>query len=223
MRSAAADLVIVIAGYVLVAFVARALRLPFPGSIAVVACVLLASWRLTRSAESWLSIGMRRPSSWGGVALSVVALYVTVAAGMALLVTPLADAMRWPPLDASAFMAVRGNTATLAGMLVLVWTVVAFGEELLFRGFILNRLRTPLGPNALGGVVAVASQAALFGVGHFYLGARGIAAATLVGVVYGAWYLLRGRNLWPLIVAHGITDTVSMVAIYAGVFPVSSQ
>jgi uncharacterized protein len=223
MRSAAADLVIVIAGYVLTAFAARALRLPFPGSIAVVASVLLASWRLSRSAESWLSIGMRRPSSWAGVALSVIALYVTVAAGMVLLVIPLADAMRWPPLDTSAFMAVRGNAATLAGMLVLVWTVVAFGEELLFRGFILSRFRHLLGRSAMGGVAAVASQAALFGVGHFYLGARGMATATLVGVVYGAWFLLRGRNLWPLIIVHGITDTVSMVAIYAGVIPMPAQ
>jgi uncharacterized protein len=219
MLTAAIDLFVVIAGYVLTAFIARAAGLPFPGSIAVIASVLLASWRLSRSSESWLSVGVRTPRSWGGVALSVIALYATVAAGMILLVTPLADAMRWPALDTSAFASVRGNVVTLVGMLVLVWTVVAFGEELIFRGFILTRLQKFFGPSATGGAVAVALQAALFGVGHFYLGARGIATATLVGVVYGSWYLLRGRNLWPLIIAHGITDTISMTAIYAGIVP----
>jgi uncharacterized protein len=219
MRKAVVDLVVVLAGYVLTAFAARASGLPFPGSIAVVATVLLASWRLSRSSESWLSVGLRKPSSWGGVALAVVALYMSVAIGMRLIVTPLADAMRWPALDTSAFMGVRGNAATLAGMLALVWTIVAFGEELIFRGFILSRLENLFGQGASGKAVAVALQAALFGIGHFYLGARGMAAATLVGVVYGAWYVLRGRNLWPLIIAHGITDTVSMTAIYAGIIP----
>jgi membrane protease YdiL (CAAX protease family) len=219
MPAAAIDLFILIAGYVLTAFIARAAGLPFPGSIAVIASLLLASWRLSRHSESWPGVGVRTPRSWGGVALSVIGIYATVAAAMILLVTPLADAMRWPALDTSAFASVRGNAATLAGMLVLVWTVVAFGEELIFRGFILSRLQRLLGPGATGGAVAVVLQAALFGVGHFYLGARGMAAATLVGIVYGSWYLLRERNLWPLIIAHGVTDTISMVAIYAGVVP----
>jgi uncharacterized protein len=52
---------------------------------------------------------------------------------------------------------------------------------------------------------------------HAYLGAKGVATATLVGLIYGAWYVMRGRNLWPLIIAHGLTDMVSLLAIYAGV------
>ncbi len=62
-------------------------------------------------------------------------------------------------------------------------------------------------------------QAAIFGAAHSYLGARGIATATLVGVVFGSWFVLRGRNLWPLILAHGLTDTITLFAIYAGVMP----
>jgi membrane protease YdiL (CAAX protease family) len=46
-----------------------------------------------------------------------------------------------------------------------------------------------------------------------------MATAALVGLVYGTWFVLRGRNLWPLIIAHGVTDTLSMIAVYMKAMP----
>jgi uncharacterized protein len=71
-----------------------------------------------------------------------------------------------------------------------------------------------------GGTVATASavvaQALLFGAAHFYLGTRGIATAFAAGLVYGLVYVCNGRNFLPLIVTHGLTDTMSLLAIYLG-------
>jgi membrane protease YdiL (CAAX protease family) len=36
------------------------------------------------------------------------------------------------------------------------------------------------------------------------------------GLVLGSVYLLTGRNLWACILAHGISDTVAVLAIFAG-------
>jgi membrane protease YdiL (CAAX protease family) len=219
MHRASVDLIVVIAGYMLVAIGGRAVGLPFPGAFAMVAAVLLASWRLSRASESWRSVGLTKPASWPRVGLSVPLLYIVTVLIVASVVNPLARAMEWPSFEVSAYARVRGNPAALAQMLALIWTVVAFGEELVFRGFVLSRMRLLFGETAAGGAFAVLLQSALFGIGHFYLGARGILVAAVVGIVYGTWYMLRGRNLWPLIIAHGVTDTISMVAIYAGVFP----
>jgi membrane protease YdiL (CAAX protease family) len=41
----------------------------------------------------------------------------------------------------------------------------------------------------------------------------------VVGIVFGVGLLATGGNLWPLVIAHGLTDTVGLVAIYAGVMP----
>lgn len=219
MRVAIVDLVLVIAGYLLVQFVSRALDLPTPGLLAVVAGVLIATWRLAASGESWRTVGIRKPPTWLGLALSVPALYLITIVAVTGLVLPLADALGWPPLELSTYRDVQGNPVALARILLVAWTTAAFGEEMLFRGFLQGRIRTVLGEGRTATAGAVILQALLFGAGHTYLGPRGVANAVVVGLIYGSWYLLRGRNLWPLILAHGLTDTISMLAVYFGVLP----
>ena len=97
----------------------------------------------------------------------------------------------------------------------LVWVQAAFGEELVFRGFLLTRLELLLGGGVGAALTAVVSQALLFGVGHWYLGARGVTTAGIIGVILGVAYLCDGRNLVPLIGAHGPADSLSLIAIYA--------
>lgn len=60
-------------------------------------------------------------------------------------------------------------------------------------------------------------QALLFGLGHAYLGPRGVMNAASIGLVSGAVYWASGRNLWPLIVAHGLIDSVSLTLLRLGV------
>lgn len=219
MRLAWIDLMTVIAGYVLAFAGAKLLGLPYAGSIAVLTGVLAASWRLARNSESWRTLGLRKPERWGGLALSVVVLYLLVAAGMLAIVQPLANLLDWPGLEVVTFERIRGNPVELAKMLAIVWTTAAIGEELLFRGFLLKRIETMLGRGAPAAAAAVVLQAVIFGVAHSYLGMRGIVTAMLVGLVFGTWFVLRGRNLLPLIVAHGLIDTISMLAIYSGLMP----
>lgn len=215
-RSGLLDIGYVAAGYLIVYFGMRWLELPKAGSFAVLIGLGIATWRLRVQGQSWPLLGLSRPRSWARALLAVVALYAAVIAGMLLIVEPLAHGLGWRPLDLSTFANLRGNSIELAKMLLIAWTTAAIGEELLFRGFLLARLETSLGDRRMFTALAVVLQAALFGVAHAYLGPRGMASAALVGLIYGTWFMLRGRNLWPLIIAHGLTDTVSLFAIYAG-------
>ena len=124
-----------------------------------------------------------------------------------------------PGLDIAAYSRIQGNPVELAKILTIVWTTAAIGEELLFRGFLQDRIHAVLGPGRRSAVAVVLLQAVIFGVAHSYLGLRGILTAMLVGVIFGTWFLLRGRNLWSLILAHGLIDTITMTALYAGVVP----
>jgi len=44
----------------------------------------------------------------------------------------------------------------------------------------------------------------------------GIADSGVAGLILGAAFLLSGRNLWACILAHGLIDTVGVVAVYFG-------
>lgn len=67
----------------------------------------------------------------------------------------------------------------------------------------------------LFGVFAfVALSSLIFGVMHFYQGAAGMAITGIVGFMLAVAYLAAGRNLWVVIGAHGLIDTVSFVSVY---------
>ena len=50
--------------------------------------------------------------------------------------------------------------------------------------------------------------------GSINSGSKSVAGA--IGFGYGLLFWLGMRNLWPLIVAHAIPDTISLIGIYQG-------
>jgi len=91
------------------------------------------------------------------------------------------------------------------GLIVPISLLVGLAEEVLFRGFLLSRLRTLMGGAA--GPVLVSS--ALFGAAHFAQGPAGMADTAAIGLVL-AVLVVRTQTLWPAIAAHGIIDTLSL-------------
>ena len=59
-------------------------------------------------------------------------------------------------------------------------------------------------------ILAVILQAVIFGFRHSYdLSERSITVG-LIGLAMGVGYVAFGRNLWPLIIAHCLLNTISM-------------
>lgn len=93
---------------------------------------------------------------------------------------------------------------------VLVWTLAAFGEELTYGGYVLNRLADLGGRGPLAWAAALIFVAALFGFGHSYQGLVGVIDTGIYALILGGLYLAPGRNLWAPIIAHGPTNTVAL-------------
>lgn len=91
---------------------------------------------------------------------------------------------------------------------VLFSLFVGLHEEILFRGFILSRLRALFGST----VAAVIASSIVFGLLHGYQGAIGVVQTTTVGLVL-ATLAARFRTIWPAILAHGLFDAISLVAV----------
>jgi len=217
--NAALDVLMTVVIFLAVRYMLARFGIPKAASIAVVITVAFATLRLVRHGLSWADFGFRLTDSLATTLLLAVAAFLLTNLAVSLLTTPLANALELPQPAYSKLGELHGNLPYLLFMVVVIgWGAAAFGEELLFRGFLLNRLQTAFGGagNIAPIVLAVLAQALLFGLGHVYLGARGAMNAGTVGLVFGLFYVLSGNNLWPLIIAHGLLDSVSLYALYAG-------
>ena len=121
-----------------------------------------------------------------------------------------------PHLDEKAFAEVKGNLPLFLMLLPSIWLFAAFGEEFLYRGYLLTRFTQLLGGGSAAVMLAIVGQAVLFGLGHWYQGPVGMfpifVGALLTGTVSVAW----GRNLWPAMIAHGLVDTLGFTMLYLG-------
>lgn len=184
--------------------------------LAGVMAALGLCWMLLRlRGGRWRDLGLRRPRSWPATLLlslgGVAAIHLGIMRGIAPLV------QRWTgPPDISRFDGLRGNGAALILGLITAWTLAAFGEEMVFRGYLLNRLAAFFGGKRLGWGAAVVLSSLVFGAGHAYQGPAGMILTAGVGVLYALAYLLTGRNLWAPILIHGLYDSFAFIVLFAG-------
>ena len=99
----------------------------------------------------------------------------------------------------------------------IVWIVTALGEEFIFRGIIINRLEEIFKTKSFSAKLYVIAiiQAIWFGLGHQSQGLSGILITGIIGFGLGI-YLLKNKKsgLWPLILAHGLVNTVVLTVSF---------
>lgn len=168
---------------------------------------------------AWRSLGLRQPVSW------ITAIRVALVAAVALqllsefVTEPIIERLTGERPDLSDFRSLVGNLPAALGMLALVWTLAAFGEEMAYRGYVLERAAALGHHSPAAYVAAMVVVSLLFGLGHLYQGVSGVAGSVVSGLLFGVLYLKGGRNLWLPILAHGFSDTIGLVLIYLGLLP----
>jgi membrane protease YdiL (CAAX protease family) len=187
--------------------------LPMAPILGMVFPLILATLFLRREGKGWPDIGFpKRLSWWRFIGYTLAALALTLLAN-GLVVGPLLNALNAPATDITLLTdALEGNTLNyVVFMVFIVWGSAAFGEELIVRGFILDRFSKLFGTS-----IAVVAQAAIFALAHSYQGITGVVTIFVLAVIFGGVYIRSGRNLLPVIVAHGILDSIGITAIYLG-------
>jgi len=162
---------------------------------------------------------MARPHNWAftsaagalsGVGIELFELFVS---------QPLLIRLTGKPPDLSGFQPLVGNFKLLLFGFVLAWTLAAFGEELLYRGYLMNRVAGLGNGTRAAWLVSLLLINTLFGFAHLYQGATGVIENVVDGMMLGFLYLACGRNLWAPIIAHGVTDTLDLMLIFWGKYP----
>ncbi|TQV72776.1 CPBP family intramembrane metalloprotease [Aliikangiella marina] len=197
----------------------------FAGPISLLASLGVANWRLKLNEESWRALGFAQDQSIIKlVSWTVFALIITIIIGM--ISGQLAESFfnsqsvnqnEFNQVMEGRFDNLPGNLPIYLFWLSIGWIIGGFTEELLFRGFLINRFESLLKqlPFAIG--FAVVIQAVIFGQQHFYYqGIAGAIATGTIAIASGAIYVFCKRRLWPLILSHGIANTLGMSIIYLG-------
>jgi len=185
-----------------------------PNEVPILFGLALISFRLRDG--RWSALGLSWPVSWRRtvlIALTAAALRILLGA---LVIEPV-TAHFWPPAVAPGGMnEIAGHGMEALKWFLLVWTFAAFGEEIGYRGYLINRAAEAGGRSKAAYWLAVAAVSVLFGYGHFYKGPAGIVDSGMAGLILGAAYVLSGRNLWACVLAHGFIDTVALIAVFFG-------
>jgi membrane protease YdiL (CAAX protease family) len=120
--------------------------------------------------------------------------------------------------DISSWKSIEGDNSLLAIYLTVSWTTAGFGEELIFRGFLMAGLARCLGQSKAAWAASVILSSILFGLIHFPSGPGGMLETGLNGAVLAGIYLLSRRSIWAAYIAHGLADTIAFLTIYAGMY-----
>ncbi len=167
------------------------------------------AWGLIRlRGERLADIGLKRPASWtrtfmigiGFAAIVFIAMYLSEKSGFRR--------------DLSKFKDVQGNLELTLFGVFYAFIGAGFYEEFMFRGFLMQGVAMCFGGSRGAWIAACLLQGALFGVAHAYQNPLGIAITGTLGVLMGLIVLASGRNLWIVIIGHGLFDASRFVLFY---------
>lgn len=180
---------------------------------------VLAVISLRSRGLKWRDVGFVRPARWlpaialgvvAGIAMELFSTFVTV---------PFLSNFEGKPPDLSDLRPIVGNPLLLLAALVANWILAAFGEEMVFRGYLMNRVAGFFGGTRGAWAVSLVAVSAIFGACHEAQGMTGMLQEGFAGFLLGLLYLACGRQLAVPIVAHGMSNTLAFVLIYFGRYP----
>lgn len=104
------------------------------------------------------------------------------------------------------------------GMLLLtlggVYIVSSFGEEVIYRAFLINRISQIGSDSKKAGIISIILSSIIFGLVHYEWGAMGIVQTGFMGLALAICYIKLKKRLWILVLAHAYMDTALMIPLY---------
>ena len=178
--------------------------------------LVVATWRMKARGVSWANLGLCKPKQFKTVVVATGAIF-GMAIGSIIIFQMLNDQFSWnlaPDTSnedaASKFGNLKNNWGWFFSIIPFIW-LESFLEEVLDRGFLMNWIERMFSSTHLATVLAVVLQAVIFGFRHSNDFSERSITVGLIGLAMGVGYVVFGRNLWPLILAHCVLNTMSMM------------
>lgn len=186
------------------------ISLPFVKMIVSAIVVIIYA---TLNKEQFSSIGFSQPASWLASLVQSIFLAVVIVALVMYIIGPAVEYLTNETIDLTVYSPLVGNPQLFMRYLVIGWVIGGICEELVFRGFLLERIAHYI-PGKWGVVMAILLTSTLFGYLHSYQGLSGQLTTGIIGAMLGTIYLVSGRHLLLAILTHGMVNTISFSMAY---------
>ena len=179
--------------------------------------VILVLWAVSgRPVERLVSLAWLPEGWWTGVAWGLVLL---ACAGLIAQVAAIRGNETGLSTARKQMASLEGFLPHTPGELKLFFGVslaAGIGEEIVFRGYLLNYF-----DGLLGSAGAVIASTLMFGLGHAYQGAAGVVRTGIVGLLMAGAYVGTGSLLAPVLL-HVVIDVTSGMVAYLALRPVTA-
>ncbi|WP_271766167.1 CPBP family intramembrane glutamic endopeptidase [Aquimarina algiphila] len=185
--------------------------------IIIAALILLIASAIEYKKELFSSLGFQRK----GINIKNL-LIVAPLLGIAIflfygyVMMPSVTYLTGQPIDFSEFEIYKGNLPATLSLLTLIWVSAAFGEEIVFRGYLMRQFTKFFGSSKISLAINILLFGFIFGWIHAYQGISGQILSGITGMLLAVIFHIRKSDLWFNIAVHGFIDTVFLVYLYYG-------
>jgi len=182
--------------------------------IFAVVIVLVASW-IEYGKGTFKSLGFQRSNFRAKQLLLVAPLLAGALFTLYLFVlVPVVTYFTQQPIDYSQLDQFRSNLAAIVGLILFSWISAGFGEEILFRGYLMRQFTKFFGNGIISIVLNIILFGILFGWIHMYQGISGQIVTGILGVLLATTFHIRKNDLWFNVAVHGFFDMIAFVAFF---------
>lgn len=178
--------------------------------------LFVATWIMRMRGTSWKDLGLCKPEKYSK-ALMVTIFIIGFSIIFIVVFQVFKDKFGLEIISDNSNKTAVSKFGDLYGNWLLFFSIIPFIwlesmlEEVLDRGFLMNWIEKMLSNTWFATLFAVTAQAIIFGFRHSQDFSERSITVAIMGLAMGIGYVLFGRNLWPLIIAHCVLNTVSML------------
>ena len=175
----------------------------------LIGLLVLASVSLMLRSKGWSHAGFHCGDRTVLVLTTGAVLGTAALLGIAWLWAPALEDLSGRAVELNVLPPLRGHSGLLVTALLLAFAS-AFAIEMVFRGYLFERIRELINNDALAIVASAAAYAAVVAE----QGLASVVGALVMGVGYGLMYLAGNRTLVFPIAFHCAFDSTNLVLIY---------
>lgn len=182
-------------------------------AIPTVVVLLVAALSLTLRRVGLGSLGLLRLTDPGRTFVVVLALTLGWTVFQFCLTMPVLNRLTGERQDMGTFADLEGDPGLLAILVVLSWTLGAFCEEVVYRGYLPVRAVEALGGGRAAVLVGFLGAAVLFGLAHAEQGQVGM-GLTFLDALFFSYLRAQWGGLWASVLGHGLNNTIGLTTFY---------
>lgn len=131
-------------------------------------------------------------------------------------IVPVIEMLTGVPIDYSSMAQLKGNLPTTIVWLLIVWATAGFGEEIIFRGYLMRQFVKFFGDSKISLAINIILFCGFFGYMHMQQGITGQLVTASVGALFCIIFYWRKYDLWFMIMLHGFFNTLGILSFYLG-------